>query len=135
MWTLSLQRRCDVHGGVGDDEWTLMPRHVHDEAMADPAYRAQAAFAANDSAHEFVGMQTPLHQRFCAARPDEIDRCRRGGLAVRCLHDAERGGVLVERLCDSLDLFRWPNEDRFDEAKLRGLEHSTEGSCIAGIGD
>ena len=47
---LVLQRRRDVDRRVGDDQRPIVAGHVHDEAMADPARRAQAALAAHDGA-------------------------------------------------------------------------------------
>ena len=67
----------DVDRGVSDDERIGMAGHVHDEAVADPAFGANAAFPGDHGGHEFVGMEAALHQRLELARRDEADRLRR----------------------------------------------------------
>ena len=100
-----------------------MAGHVHDEAVADPAGRAQAALAADDGAHEFVRVQAALHQRLGLARPHEIDRFLRCRMAVRGVDDAHLGDILAERRRGGRDLGLRPDEDRLDQAELDRLEH------------
>ena len=99
---LVLQGRSDVDRRVGDDQRIGVARHVHDEAMADPAGGPQAAFAADHGAHEFVRVQAPLHQRLGLAGPHEVDGLLGRRMAVRCVDDPDAGQVLAERLRERL---------------------------------
>ena len=73
----------DVDGGVGDDQRVLVAGHVHHEAMADAARRADAGVARDDGAHQLVGMQAALHQGFGLALAHEFDRLGGRIVAVR----------------------------------------------------
>ena len=86
---LVLERRRDVHGGVGDDQRLRMAGHVHDEAMADAARGADAGLARHHGAHQFVGVQAALHQRLGAAAAHEFDRLGRRIVAVQRIDDLE----------------------------------------------
>src|SRR4051794_12800949 len=100
---LLLQRRRDIHGGIGDDEHRLMAGDVHHEAMADAASSAQS-LPTNHGAHQFVGMETSLHQGFRLSRFDESDGLLGGLLAVGSLDQAELGDVLLESSSRRRDL-------------------------------
>ena len=78
-----LERRRDVHGGVGDDQGLGMARHVHDEAVADAPGGADAGIARHDRAHQLVGMQAALHQGFGPPGAHQLDRL--GGRIVAVL--------------------------------------------------
>ena len=52
-------------------------RHVHDEAVADAARGAQAAFALDHRAHQLVGVQAALHQRLGLAFAHQLHGRRR----------------------------------------------------------
>ena len=67
----------DVHGRVGNDERLLVSRHVHDEAVADPALGANTAFPRDHRSHEFVGVEAALHQRLDPPGRNEAHRLRR----------------------------------------------------------
>ena len=93
---LVLQGRGDVDRRIGHDQGRLMARHVHDEAMADPARRPQATVPADDSRHQLVRVQAALHQRLGLAGLDERDGFLGGGMAMGRIDDAERREVHLE---------------------------------------
>ena len=66
----------NVDRGVGDYERFRVAGYVHDEAVADPALGADAAFPRDYRAHEFIGVEAALHQRLDPASGDEADRFR-----------------------------------------------------------
>jgi hypothetical protein len=74
---LGVEIGSDIHRRVGDDERLFTAGHVHDEAMADPALGADAAFPGDDGAHELVGVEAALHQGFDLACRDQPDCLRR----------------------------------------------------------
>ena len=86
----------------------LMARHVHDEAMADPARRPQAAVAADDRRHQLVRVEAPLHQRLGLAGLDERDGFRGRGMAVRRIDDAAAREVRLEAAAAAAILARGP---------------------------
>lgn len=60
----------DIDRRVGDDERLWIARNVHNEAMANTTLGANAAMRGNNGTHEFVGMETSLHQSVRATRGD-----------------------------------------------------------------
>ena len=60
----------DIDRRVGDDERLRIARNVHNEAMANATLSANSAMRGNNGTHEFVGMETSLHQGVRATRGD-----------------------------------------------------------------
>ena len=75
-----------------------MTRHVHDEAVADPARRADAALTRNHRGHQFVGVQAALHQRLGPSRAHEFDRLGGRIVTVLGVHDLHAGDVETRAL-------------------------------------
>ena len=59
-YVIVLERRRDVHRGIGDDQRVEMPGHIHDEAMADPSLSADSVSRA-PRGHQLIGVQAALH--------------------------------------------------------------------------
>jgi hypothetical protein len=70
-----------------------MRGHVHDEAVADPARRADSGLAGHYSPHQLVGVQAALHQRFGSAAAHELDGLGRRIVAVGGVDELERPDV------------------------------------------
>jgi hypothetical protein len=60
---LIVERRKDIDRRVGDEERLGVGRYVHDQDMADAAFRAQPVVLADDLGQQLVGVQTALHQQ------------------------------------------------------------------------
>src|SRR4051794_4444105 len=125
--------RGNVDRRIGHDEGRLMARHVHDEAMADPARRPQATVPADDSRHELVRVQAAFHQRLSVARLDERDSFLGRGMAMESVDDAELREVCLEVVCGRRDFVLRPDEDRVDEPERGGFERSAKRGRIAGM--
>jgi hypothetical protein len=92
--------------------------------MADPSRGSKARLALDDGAHQLVGVKASLHQRFRLAFADELDRFRGGRLAVRRVDNWRAAQIEVELLRDRLDARARTDEDRRDQAELRGVERT-----------
>ena len=130
---LVLEGRGNVDRRIGHDQGRLMARHVHDEAMADPARRPQATVAADDSRHELVGVEAALHQRLGLASLDERDSFLGRGMAMGRVDDAELREVHLEAVRRRSDFVPGPDEDRIDDPERGGFERSAERGRIAGM--
>jgi hypothetical protein len=80
---LLCEARRDIDHGVGDDQRVLVARDIHHKTMADPPRRTNAGLARNHGAHQLVGMQAALHQRFGSTLPYQLDCFRSRIMAVR----------------------------------------------------
>ena len=112
---------------------SVVARHVHDEAMADPARGAQAALATHHRGHQFVRVEAPLHQRFGLAALHPCNRLGRGRMAVRRIDDDKAREILAERRRGGRDLGLRPDQDGFEEPQRHRLEHRAEGRRVAGM--
>jgi len=130
---LVLEGREDVHRGVGDDDDTIDRGHIHDEAMTDAPTGAQPGVALDDRGHDLVGVQAALHQHLRLAFPGEAN----GGLgrrdAVRRIDQFEGGDVDPELFGDRRDARARPDQDRADQAQLRGFRGAAQGTLVAGM--
>jgi hypothetical protein len=93
-----------------------------DEARSpdDHGYRAgetaarSLALAHHHLGHELVGVQAALHQGFCLAATDDLDR-RRGGMTVRHISQAIWPDVQAELPGHRANLGLRSNQDRPDQ--------------------
>ena len=117
---LVFQRRRDVDGGIGNQQWPVIGRHIHQENVADPAIGAQAIGTRDDLTHQLVGVQAAFHQclGIAGAYQRNCQRCR--VMAVRGIDDADAVQVDAEFLGDRADLVFRADEDRLDDAFLKG---------------
>ena len=90
---LVVERGIDVDRGVGDQQQFVVGRHVHAEHMADPALGANAGIRAHRLVHQFIGVQTALHQHFRLTVAHQFHRFGGGGVAVWNIHDLEPADV------------------------------------------
>ena len=118
---LFLERRRDIDRGVGDDQRFAVARHVHHEAVTDAPCGAQSGVAADDGAHQFVGMQAALHQRFGAAFAHQFDRPRGRGVAVGRIDDLGVTQIDAEFLCGGLDFLLRADQDGHDQSHFRRI--------------
>ncbi|MNQ99874.1 hypothetical protein D3C85_1156260 [compost metagenome] len=128
------QGRRDVHRRVGDDQGFFMPRHIHHEAVADPARGAQAGFPLDHRAHQLVGVQAALHQRLGLAFAHQFHRAGGGGLAVGRVLDGQSADVDAVLRGQGFDPFALADQDRCDQALAGGIHHSLQGTLVAGPG-
>jgi len=131
---LLLEGRSDVDSRIGHDQCRGMVRHVHHEAVTDPARRPQPV-PPDHGGHELVRVQTPLHQRFGLAGLDERDGLLGGGVAVRRVDDAEGREIRLEAGRGRGDLLTRSDQDRIDDPERGGLAGGAERGCIAGVRD
>ena len=127
--------RGDVDRRVGDDDDVVVPRHVHDEAVADAARSAQAGLAVEHGAHQFIGVQAALHQALGLAQSDLADRLLGGGMAVGRVHDldaVEREARLGRRGADPRHR---PDQDRPDQADAGRVQRRGQRVFVAGVRD
>ncbi len=130
---LVLHRRCDVDGGVGDDQRMRIGRHIHHEAMADSPCGAQPRLAPHDGAHELVGVQTSLHQRLGLPFTHELDRFRSGCLAVGRIDDRNGFQIDVVLFRQRFDAGSRSNQDRRDQPEVRRLDGTPQRAFVAGM--
>jgi hypothetical protein len=116
----SVMNRCV---GVG--------RHVHDEHVANPPRRAQAGLGRSHLAHQLVRVQAALHQQVTLSLSNQLDSPRRSGVAVRRVDDLIARDVKVELARDIRDLCRGPDQNRFDDAGLGGVDGAAERDLVA----
>ena len=128
---LVLERRRDVHRGVGDDQRIEMPGHIHDEAMADPPLGADAGVARDHRGHQLIGVQAALHQRRRLALPHQGHRLGRGIVAVRRLDDRQIGNVDAVPCRHVADAGGRADQDRLDQAQPACLHGAAERHFIA----
>src|SRR5215813_8442444 len=117
---LFFDRWIDIYCRIGDVERSRVARGIDHKDMTH-APRSAELFLANDGTHEFVGMETPLHQRFdlkVSSKLHGFSRCR---VAVLGRHKVISGDVCLDLLCCSADLGHWSNEDRIYETSIGGL--------------
>ena len=88
---LVIEGRRDVHRGIRDDQRIRVVRHVHDEAVADPAGGPNAGLSRHHGSHQFVGVQAALHQRLDTPGSHQLHRLRRGVVAVVRFDDLHCG--------------------------------------------
>ena len=125
----------DVDGGVGDDQRVLVAGHIHHEAMADAARRADAGLARDDRAHQLVGMKAALHQGFGLALAHEFDGLVGGVVAVRGGHEGECRDVQIRLGGRGADALGRPDQDRRDQAEPGRFHRAFERDPVAGVGD
>ncbi len=133
--SLAIEVREDIDCGIGDENGVGVGRHVHDEHMADTTLGAQSRRLCGHAAHQFVGVQTALHQHFAPGRMDQPDGLGGSGFAVRGIDDLEVSDVeAVFGRCVP-DLRRGTDEDRLDDTGFRGLDGTAQGALIARVYD
>ena len=126
----------DVDGGVGDDQRVLVTGHVHHEAMADAARRADAGVARHNSAHQLVGVQAALHQSLGRSLADQRDRlCGRVVAVLGGLDESNSRNVELRRPSRVTDAGRWADKDRLDQAKPGGFHSALERDAVTGMRD
>ncbi len=130
-----LQRRRDVHRGVGDDERIGVPRHVHDEAVADAPRGAQPRVAPDHRAHQLVGVQAAFHQRFRAPGAHLRHRLVGRLLAERRIDDRERGDVEPGFRGNFPDPRRGTDQDGRDQPGLGGIDRALQRTLVARMRD
>ena len=123
---LVLQRRRDVHRGIGDDQRIEMTRHVHDEAMADPPLGADAGIAGNHRGHQLIGVQAALHQRRSLGLPHQRDRLGGRIVAVRRLDDRQVGDVDAIARRHVANARRRADQNGLDQTQLARLDRPFE---------
>ena len=133
MCTLSSRVGDDVHRSVGDEDHAVDRRHVHDEAVTDASAGAQSGLALHHRGHDLVGVQAPLHQHLGLAFACQAN----GGFgrrhAVRRIDDFEGGDVDPELGRDRRDARAGPDQDRTDQAQLRGFDGAAQRALVAGM--
>ncbi len=101
--------------------------------MADAPRGAQAGIGVDHLAHQLVGVQRTLHQRFGLAFAHQRHRPRRRGVAVLDVDDDDAGEVDALLFGHRADLRFRADQRRHDEAGLRRLHHAEQGFAIAGV--
>ena len=104
-----------VDRGVRYYQRIRMARHVHDEAVADPAGGANPGLSRDHGAHQFVRVETALHESFNLARRHQLD-CLRGRVLTVLrgdnLHRADIKSCLRSHAAQAFDR---THEHRFDQ--------------------
>ena len=72
--------------------------------MADPPLRAQPTHLRGNASHQFVGVQTALHQHFAFGCVDHLHGLCCGGLAMRDIDQLEPADIDIVLERDGLDL-------------------------------
>ena len=72
--------------------------------MADAPRRPQTDVGGGDGAHQFIGMQTALHQQFALTAPDQFDRFGSCRFAVSDVDKFERCDIDLVVVGDGFDL-------------------------------
>jgi len=101
--------------------------------VADAPRRAQAGIGVDDFAHQFVGVQRALHQRFGLAFAHQRHRASRCGVAMLDVDDGDAGEVDALLFGHRADLRFRADQGRHDEAGLRRLHHAEQGLAVAGM--
>ena len=65
---------ADVDRRIGHDQRLIVPGNIHHKAVTDAAHRTDASVARHNGAHQFVRMQTALHESFGRSLADHRDR-------------------------------------------------------------
>ena len=129
------QCRRNIDRGVGDHQWPVVGRDIHQEDVADPPTGTQAIGAGDDFAHQFIGVQAALHQGFGVAGANQRDRECCGIVAVCGIDDADSGKVDGKLFGNGADAVFRANQNRFDDASLKCHHRPLERLFIAGMGD
>ena len=132
---LRLQIRRDVDRRIGDDQRLVVARNVHDEAMTDAPGGAQAGIALDHGAHQLVGVQAALHQRFGSSLANQLDGFGCRILAVLSIDDLEAADVETVLGRDLANAVLRTDEDRLDQFQVGGRESAFERNLIAGVRD
>jgi hypothetical protein len=132
---LVLQRRSDIHRCVGDDECLLQRGHVHDEAVADAPVGPQPGVAFDDRAHQFVGVETALHERLHLALSRKRDGPFGRRLAMRSVYDRDAGQVESAVRGHGSDPLLWTDQNRDDQPCLGCFDCPTQRAFVAGMCD
>ena len=122
---LVFERRVNVEGGIGDEERPRIVRSVDDEDVAH-APSGMQLFLVDDRAHEFVGVEAALHQRFhlaVACQRDRLGRCR---VAVLRRHKLIGGEVELGLFRCGPDLGLGSDQDWDDELFLGGFDRAKQ---------
>ena len=125
----------DVDRRIGDDQRLLVAGNVHHKAVADAARRTDAGVARHNGAHQFVRMQTALHQSLGLSLAHQRDRLC--GRVVAVL-----GGSMAKAEMSSLrrprrvaDAGRRSDQDRLDQAQPGSFHRPLERNPVAGVRD
>ena len=129
-----LERREDVDRRVGDEERLGVGRHVHDEDMADAAFRAQTGVLADDRGHQFVGVETALHQQLRFTEAHQLDRLLSGGVAVRDIDDLISAEIELQLLGDGPDLRYWADQKWQNDPRFRRFYCARQRRFVARVG-
>jgi hypothetical protein len=94
--------------------------------VAYPSLRTEPGFASRDLSEKLVCVQAALHNELDATATDQLDRFRRGGVAVRNVDDLVRGDVDTESLGHVAYSPFGADEDWHDDAGGRGIESALQ---------
>ena len=127
------QRRRDVERRVGDDERPRVGGRLHQEAMAHATAGAQRT--ADDRAHQFVGMQAALHQRFDLAFECQLDGALGGGLGVRHVLDRNAVDLQTGLVGNGLQSGARRHEHGLDQSRALSVERRGKADRVARMDD
>ena len=116
--------RGDVHRGVANDQRVGIARHVHDEAVADPAGRPNAGLSRHHSAHQLIGVQAALHERLDLARRDQLYGLGGRVFTMLGIHELERTDVDVRLPGNCPHSLHRTYKDGVHQPQIRRLDHS-----------
>jgi hypothetical protein len=94
-----------------------------------------AGVLANDLGHQFIGMETALHQCVSLAGTNELHSLLGCRMAVRLVDDLQPGNVQFEGAGECPDACFGTHQDRLDDFRRRRIDGRGERAFIAGMGD
>ena len=130
---LVLQGRHDVDRRIRNDQGFFVRGNIHHEAVTDPPGRAQAAFAADHRAHQLVGVQAALHQRFGLTAQHKLNRLFRGGVTVRNVDDRVGRDVDLGLARGLADPLLRTDQDGLDQTEPGGADGTVDRGFVAGV--
>src|ERR1700757_3095751 len=132
---LVFECRKDIYSCVSNEDCLFESRYVHNEAMADSARSPETGVTCDHRAHQFIGVETALHQHFSFAFTYKANGRVRGSLTMGRVDELVAGNVCSALLRGSLDFCARPDQDRCNKAKISGLDCALERTLVARMCD
>src|SRR5215469_8967237 len=110
----------NIYCRVGDVERSRVAGSIDHKYMTH-APRSAELFLVDDGTHEFIGVETSLHQRFDLRVASEFHGFGSRPVAVLGRHKLISRDVCLDLLCCSSNLGCRSNEDRIDKTSVGGF--------------